>query len=196
MRISTKLFFSTLLFLAAHSLSAQYGPRLFLDAPGIYAAAPDVKNIANQLGLGADINMNIATHNAVLRFGGGSLFTVDPKSEDLLKSFLTTPYVKIEAGAGRFRSNGNKCARTHRPAYTAIAKVGARYNFFPPKNRPEATPSGQMDYTAGVELGYFYIRDIIKKNEIFLNSNYNLKAKTVSAELGLRVFFNLRGRRD
>jgi hypothetical protein len=196
MHFKFKLLIPGLLLFTFHSLSAQYGPRLFLDVPGIFFTAPDAKNIGSNMGAGTDASFNIATHNTVIRMGGGSLFTVNPKAEDLIKSFLITPFVKIEAGAGKYRSNGNKCAKTHRPAFTALAKAGIRYNFYPPKNRPDGTESGAIDYSVGTEFGYFYIRDIIKNYEVFASGNYYLKSKTVAAEAGFRVFFNLRGRRD
>ena len=196
MRNQLKLLIPGLFLFAFNSLSAQYGPRLFLDAPGIFFAAPDANNIGTSLGLGTDISFNIATHNTVVRIGGGSLFTTNPKSEDLLNSYLITPFVKLEAGAGKYRSNGNKCAKTHRPAFTAMAKAGIRYNFFPSKNFPEGTKSGAVDYSVGAEFSYFYIRDIIKNSEVFASGNYYLESKTIAAEIGFRFFFNLRGRRD
>lgn len=192
-----RLFLLGILFLIGHTwVSAQYGPRLFLDVPSLYVAAPDVQNIGNNLGLGTDISMNVASHNVVLRAGGGSLFTLDPQNSDVANAFLITPFVKLEAGAGKYRSNGNKCAKTHRPAFTTLAKAGVRYNFLPSNNRPEGTPSGEIDYNVGLEFGYFYIRDIIRNTEFFANGNYFLNSKTISAEIGFRTFFNLRGRRD
>ena len=176
--------------------SAQYGPRLFLDAPGIFFTTPNAAKAGDALGLGTDLTMNIANHNGVVRLGGGSTFTVDPQSNDLLNTLLTTPFVKMEVGAGRYRSNGNKCARTHRPAFTIMAKGGLRYDFYTAKNRPDNSPSGQMDYTVGAEFGYFYIRDIIRNTEVFGSGNYFIKSQTVAAEIGFRTFFNLRGRRD
>lgn len=196
MQFKIKLLIPVFCFLISYSLSAQYGPRLFLDAPGIYFTAPSVEDFNKNMGLGADVNMNIGTHNTVVRFGGGSRFTVDPKAAEIQNAYLTTPFVKLEAGAGRYRSNGNKCAKTHRPAFTAMAKAGVRYNFLTPKNRPEGTDKGELDYNLGLEFGYFYIRDIIKNYEVFATGDYYLKSKTVAAEAGLRIFFNLRGRRD
>ncbi len=196
MRIRITHLIPVLFLLVCHSLSAQYGPRLFLDIPGIYFTAPDAQNIKTNMGLGTDASFNIATHNTVVRLGGGSLFTANPQSDSVLGSFLTTPFVKFEVGAGRYRSNGNKCAKTHRPAFTTLVKAGVRYNFFPSRNRPELTESGALDYNVGLEFGYFYIRDIIKNYEVFANGNYYLKSKTVAAEAGFRVFFNMRGRRD
>ncbi len=197
MRTTRFFLLSLILSSALQSVQAQYGgPRLFLDAPAFFFTAPDAPEIANLLGLGTDINLNIANHNGMIRFGGGSLFTVDPKSNDLLNSLLVTPFVKAEIGAGRYRSNGNKCAKTHRPAFTMMAKGGVRYNFFTEKNRPDSSPKGELDYSVGAEFGYFYIRDIIRNTEVFGSANYFVKSKNIAAEFGFRTFFNLRGRRD
>lgn len=190
-----KLLLATALIASTNSLSAQYGPRLFLDVPSFYFAAPDVKNIGSNLGLGTDITMNIATHNLVVRAGGGTLATADSKSKDLINDILVTPFVKLEAGAGRYRSNGNKCAKSHRPAFTTLAKAGVRYNFLAGNNRPEGAESGELDYTLGLEFGYFYIRDVIKNSEVFATTDYNVKAKNFSVNAGFRIFFNLRGKR-
>ncbi len=196
MRLSQLFFPLTICLFASFSAQSQYGPRLFLDGPAVYFVAPDVPEISNLLGLGTDLTMNIANHNGVIRFGGGSTFTVDPQNNDLLKTLLTTPYVKAEIGAGRYRSNGNKCAKTHRPAFTMMAKGGLRYDFFTPKNRPDGTKSGQFDYSIGAEFGYFYIRDIIKNTELFASGNYFIKSQHVAVEFGFRTFFNLRGSRN
>jgi hypothetical protein len=189
------LLLATALFASINSLSAQNGPRLFLDVPSFYFAAPDLKNIGSNLGLGSDITMNIATHNLVVRAGGGTLATVDSKSKDLINDILVTPFVKLEAGAGRYRSNGNKCAKSHRPAFTTLAKAGVRYNFLAGNNRPEGTESGELDYTLGLEFGYFYIRDVIKNSEVFATADYNVKAQNFSLNAGFRIFFNLKGKR-
>jgi hypothetical protein len=184
---------------AVGTTHAQYGgPRLFLDAPSFFVTAPDAPKIAEQVGLGTEATLNIANHNGVIRLGGGSNFTLNPKAsgDEMLNSFLTTPFVKAELGAGRYRSNGNKCAKTHRPAFTMMAKGGIRYDFYTPKNRPDGTPKGDLDYTVGVEFGYFYIRDIIRNTEVFGSANYFVNSKNIAAEFGFRTFFNLRGRRD
>jgi hypothetical protein len=193
-----KLF--TLLFLSfsfyTTTQAQNSGPRLFLDGPGIFFTAPDVPEISNLLGLGTDLAFNVGTHNAVFRVGGGSTFTVNPQSNDLLNTLLTTPFVKAEIGAGVYRSNGNKCARTHRPAFTYMAKAGIRNDFLLSKNRPEGSDKTNLDYSLGAEFSYFYIRDIIRNTEVFAHANYYLISQNVAAEIGFRTFFNLRGRRD
>lgn len=173
--------------------SAQTGPRLFLDFPSVFLVTTDAQRLSSNVGLGSDLSMNIATHHSVLRFKGGSTFTLDPQNTDLLASLNSVPFLSMEAGVGRYRSNGNKCARTHRPAFTAIAKAGVSHFFFPPvvtADHPRST-----DYYLGVELGYFYIRDIIRNSEVFASGNYYLNNNLIQVELGFRNFFNLRGRR-
>jgi hypothetical protein len=172
------------------------GPRLFLDVPAIYATAPNVKNIQNNAGLAGEVLMNVATHHIVGRAGGGFIYSFDPQAKDFFTSTLSTPYVLLEVGAGNYRSNGNKCAKTHRPAFTAIAKAGIMHQFLAGRNRPVDTPSGNFDYTVGLELGYFYIRDIFRNSEVFVRGNYFIKSEAISADLGLKIFLNLRADRD
>ncbi|MCB9308105.1 MAG: hypothetical protein H6565_16020 [Lewinellaceae bacterium] len=173
--------------------TAQYGgPRLFLDVPSIYFTTPDVEHIGDRLGGGAEIAMNVGTHWGVVRGGGGATFTLDPNADDVGESFLTTPYALLEAGAGMFRSNGNKCAKTNQNAFTAMAKGGIFYNF---AKAQEGVEIDRLDYTLGAEFGYFYIRDVFKNYELFLAANYFTKAKVVGANFGFRMFLNLRANR-
>lgn len=171
----------------ASAASAQYGgPRLFLDIPNIYLAAPDVERVGNLLGAGAETAFNVGSHWSVARLGGGAIFSLDPKSEDVGGSFNTAPYVFVEAGLGKYRSNGRKCAKTHQSAFTLLGKGGVRYDF----------DAQKIDYTVGAEFGYFFIRDIFKNYEIFLNANYLTQAQTISAGFGFKLFLNLRANRD
>jgi hypothetical protein len=181
-----KCLFAALLLAAVTSLPAQYGgPRLFLDVPILYVTAPDVEHIGNRMGAGAEAALNVGTHYAVARLGGGATFTVDPKADDLGDSFITRPYALFEAGAGLYRSNGNRCANTHQSAFTALAKAGLRYDF----------KAEQMDYALGADLGYFFIADEFRNIEAFLRGAYLTKAETISADFGLKMFLNLRARR-
>lgn len=173
---------------------AQVGPRLFLDFPSFYAVSTDAQRLTNNAGLGTDLSMNVATHHSVVRIKGGSTFTIDPQSSDLLASLSTLPFLSLEAGVGRYRSNGNKCARTHRPAFTTMAKAGVSHFFS--TTGDENTTFSSTDFSLGAELGYFYIRDIIRNSELFLSGNYFLKNQVIQVEVGFRNFFNLRGRRD
>lgn len=171
------------------------GARLFLDIPSLYFAAPDVENIGTNLGVGAALAMNVATHNVVGRVGGGSTFTINPKNSNFKESFAYAPFVMAEAGAGMYRSNGDLCAKTKRNAYTVLGKAGARYIFNTSDLRGADDPIGAMDYTVGVELGYFYIRDVFKNFEVVLDGNYFTQSKTISANFGFKVFLNLKANR-
>jgi len=170
----------------ACSVSAQQGgPRLFLDIPNIYITAPDVEKIGNLLGAGVETAMNVGTHWSVARVGGGAVFSLDPKSDDVGSTFLTSPYALAEVGLGKYRSNGKRCAKTRQAAFTAMGKGGARYDF----------EAKDIDYTVGAELGYFFIRDMFKNYEISLSANYYTQAKVISASFGFKLFLNLRSNR-
>ena len=177
---------------------AQYttGPRLFLDIPMIHLAAPDVTLVGNRLGIGAGTAMNVATHWSTARIGGGAVFSMDPQSKDVEETFITTPYVLLEAGAGKYRTNGNQCSKTKSKAFTAMGKAGVRYAFISEALKPEGEVPDKFDVTVGVELGYFYIRDVFKNTEVFLDANYHVNAKIISANFGFKLFLNLRADRD
>ncbi|MBU6341125.1 MAG: hypothetical protein KGS48_06485 [Bacteroidetes bacterium] len=175
--------------LAISALAQNGSARLFLDLPSIYLAAPDVQKVGNLLGAGAETAFNVGTHWCVGRIGGGAVFSLDPKADDVGGSFGTNPYGLVEFGLGRYRSNGNQCAKTHQSAFTAMAKGGLRYNF-------EKDAKNPLEYTAGAELAYFFIRDMFKNNEIFLNTNYFVKSKVIGVNFGFKLFLNLKARRD
>jgi hypothetical protein len=181
--------------MSAQYTFAQSGPRLFLDIPHLYFVSPDVENISNVMGLGAGTTMNVGTHWGVVRLGGGATFTVDPKSNDLANSFLITPYGLAEAGVGIFRSNGNKCAKTNRAAYTVMAKGGTRYRFDTRDDGAVDSPFYGIDYTVGAEFGYFYIRDVFKNYEVSFTADYYTRAKAVGLTAGFKLFLNLRADR-
>ncbi len=186
------LFWTVLLTFSIGALQAQTRARIFLDIPAIYLAAPDVENISRLAGLGAETALNVGTHWGVSRLGGGATFTLDPKSDDLGKSFNVNPYAMLEAGVGKYRSNGNRCARTKQNAYTILAKGGVRYNFFNKDVREVLDKNGEIDYTLGAEFSYFFIRDVFRNNEIFLAGNYLTQSKVISVNFGFKVFLNLR----
>ena len=184
------LFISFLLVFVAYTMQAQYGgPRDFLDLPTIYATAPNVQKIGNLIGAGAETALNVGTHWCVGRIGGGAVFSLDPKSDDVGSTFLTSPYALMEFGVGRYRSNGNQCAKTHQSAFTALAKGGLRYNF-------EKDATNPLDYSVGAEIGYFFIRDMFKNYEVFAAGNYLVKGKTMGVNFGFKLFLNLKARRD
>lgn len=181
------------MFTAAFTAQAQYGgPRLFLDVPAIYFAAPDVENIGSNLGAGVEVAMNVATHWSTARVGGGAMFTLNPQADDVGDSFLATPYGILEVGAGLYRTNGNKCASNHANAFTAMAIGGLFYNFNTQAVEPGGEKPDGLDYTVGAEFGYFFIRDIFSNSEVFLSGRYHTKAEVISASIGFKIFLNLR----
>lgn len=194
-------FLLLLTFLSAFTAlqAQQYGPRVFLDLPNIYFAAPDVENVNHVLGAGLGTAINVGTHWMVARLGGGANMTIDPKpvsNADVGETFATTPYALFEAGAGMYRSNGNRCAKTHSSAFTALGKAGVRYDFYTGDTRKALDKSGEIDYTVGAELAYFFIRDIFKNYEVFVEANYLTQKEVVSANFGFKMFLNLRADRD
>lgn len=182
------------LLLSAFSLSAQYsGPRLFLDIPSFYLHTPDVENTGERVGAGIETAMNVGTHWSVARLGLGTTFTLNPKAEDFDKTTLWGPYALLEAGAGLYRTNGNQCMKDRQSAFTAMGKVGMRYEFND-KVVPvdgEATPE-QLDFTLGVELGYFYIRSVVSNMDFVISGNYHTRSKAISANIGFKYFLNLK----
>ncbi len=192
-----RFFVALCLWAAASPLLAQYGgPRLFLDVPYFYAHTPDVLNAGRRVGAGAELALNVGAHWGVTRLGLGTTFTLNPSAEDFAKTTLWRPYAIMEAGAGLYRSNGNRCAKSHQSAFTAMGKVGVRYDF----NREaiavsEGAEPNSLDFVLGVELGYFFIRDVFRNTELVLNGNYHTQAKVISANVGFKLFLNLRANR-
>jgi len=178
----------------AFSTSAQEGPRMFLDVPAIFVVAPDFENIKTNVGLGGAFAFNVGTHWSVARVGAGVQATADPK-EDLQETLNTTPFALLEVGGGMYRSNGDRCARTKRAAFTVLGKGGLRYYF---QTRDLAAGNDAvygLDYTLGAELGYFYIRDMFRNFEVVADINYHFNAERLSVTLGFKHFLNLRATR-
>lgn len=180
----------------AISQAQNTGPRLFLDIPIIHLASPDVTLVANRIGIGAGTAMNVATHWSTARIGGGAIFSMDPQSKDVESTFVTTPYALLEVGAGKFRTNGNQCNHTKQKAFTAMAKAGMRYAFISKALEPEGVAPEKFDITVGAELGYFFIRDVFKNTEVFLDGNYFVNSKIIGVNFGFKMFLNLRADRD
>lgn len=180
--------------LTACVLQAQYtGPRLFLDVPSFYFHTPDVENTGHRLGAGLDVAMNVGTHWSVARLGLGTTFTFDPGAEDFDKTTLWGPATYLEAGAGLYRTNGNQCAKSKQSAFTAMGKVGIRYDFNEKAvKRADGAEPQQLDFTLGVELGYFYIRDVFRNMDFVISGNYHTRSKAISANVGFKFFLNLR----
>ncbi|MBK6622133.1 MAG: hypothetical protein IPG32_15105 [Saprospirales bacterium] len=189
-----KIIFTLATLVTAFSASAQYsGPRLFWDIPSIYLTTPDASSIGTRAGAGAETVFNVATFWGTSRIGGGATVTIDPSSDDIPNTFITTPYLLLEAGAGIYRSNGNQCNQTNQNAFTAMAVLGLRYDI---STRalilaPEAERYG-LHYVVGAELGYFFIRNMFRNTEVVVRGNYFPQLKILSANLGFKVFLNMR----
>lgn len=167
-------------------------PRLFLDIPVIHLAAPNVELVGNRIGIGAGTAMNFATHWSTARIGGGAVFSMDPQSKNVEETFVTTPYALAEVGVGKYRTNGNQCSKTKSKAFTAMAKAGVRYAFISDPLEPDGVAPDKFDVTVGAELGYFFIRDVFRNTEVFLDANYHVNSKIISANFGFKMFLNLR----
>ncbi|MDX2136147.1 MAG: hypothetical protein SFV52_15285 [Saprospiraceae bacterium] len=174
-------------------------PRLFLDIPAVYLTSPDVTNIDDWAGGGLHAAMNVGTHWGVVRVGGGSdfLFNLQDLDQADEESFMASPYALLEAGAGLYRSNGNKCARTNQNAFTAMGKAGLRYRFNEDAvivdevgEEPE-----QLEFVVGAEFGYFYLSDVFRNWEFFVDGLYYTNSGAIQVSLGTKFFLNLRSNR-
>lgn len=156
--------------------------RMFLDVPSVYLHSPQLDAIQNNAGLGMDVGFGLGTHYLMSRLSAGTMVTADFQSDEIEKSVLWLPFVRLEAGAGLWRSNGNKCSRHDSNAFTALAKGGMQYAF----------QAQEMQFTVGAELGYFRIRDYFRNVELFLDGGYNVTADALYGSFGMRYFLNLR----
>jgi len=191
MKQSVLAFCSLFLFLGAQAQTKL--PRYFIDIPAIYATAPDVQNVKTRVGVGAEAAFNVATHWGTARIGGGSTFTVNPKAQNVQDSLLITPYGLFEIGAGLYRTNGNKCAKNHSHAFTAMAVAGIRYDIDTRSVRPDGgDPNYGLKFGVGAEFGYFFISDVLRNYEIFLRGTYFPDNKTTTANFGFKFFLNAR----
>lgn len=173
-------------------------PRLFLDVPAIYIISPDIGQITERAGPGMHAAMNVGTHWGVVRAGGGAdvLLGFKDVAPGSYKQVLISPYVLMEAGAGLYRSNGNKCARANQSAFTAMAKGGLRYRFNEEAIiTAEGGTASRLDWTVGAEFGYFFISDVFRNWEMFADGVYYTGAKTYQVTLGTKFFLNLRASR-
>jgi len=188
-----KHFFIFLCLLCTFGAQAQL--RSMIDAPAIYLTSRDIENALSQEGLGLDFGYGVGTHFFMGKLSAGVHATADFDAKKIDKTFFANPFGRFEIGLGKWRSNGKKCAINHQNAFTLMAKGGAVYNFGKRKADVEngiAEVKANLDYFVGAELGLFYIKDMHKNSEYFINGGYMLESKTIFAELGLRTFFNTR----
>ncbi|MCF8237945.1 MAG: hypothetical protein K9I85_07290 [Saprospiraceae bacterium] len=178
-----KFILTLALLVSGLSLQAQQA-RLFLDIPGIYLHTSNISELTQNAGLGADAGFGIGTHNFMGRFQGGTTVTADFDSEAIEETIDFQPFVRLEVGAGLWRTNGNKCAAHNSNAFTAMAKGGMQYLF--------SLDEDNLQYTVGIELSYFRIRDYKNNMELFLEGGLNTTTEKLYANFGFRHFINLR----
>ncbi|MBK6373520.1 MAG: hypothetical protein IPF67_10155 [Saprospiraceae bacterium] len=127
------------------------------------------------------------------KISAGVNATADFDAEKIDKTIFVNPFGRLEVGLGKWRSNGQKCAKTNSNAYTLLAKGGLVYNFGTKKADPEnliAERKANFDYFVGAELGLFFIKDMHKNSEYYLSGGYMLESKSIFGELGIRTFLN------
>ncbi len=167
----------TFTFLSAQDL------RIFADAPSFYAHTTDLQKVKDNVGAGLAVGFNIGTHNLMARLSGGTTAGVRIKDDSNIdfNKINWAPYIRVEAGAGFFRTNGDQCALHNQNAYSLLPKVGAQYHF----------GDKQMQFLVGLELAYFRIRDMSRNSEFFIDPIYNLTTQKLGLDVGFRTFFNL-----
>ncbi len=183
MKGSIKFIFGLVITISTLTLNAQEA-RLFLDIPGIYLHTSNISELTQNAGLGADAGFGIGTHHLMGRFQGGTTVTADFDSDAIEKTIDFQPFVRLEAGAGLWRTNGNQCAKHNTNAFTAMAKGGIQYLFSLDKDN--------LQYTVGIELSYFRIRDYKSNMELFLDGGLNTTSENIYLNFGFRHFLNLR----
>lgn len=178
----TKWLFALALTMITWTMTLAQDLRMFLDIPSIYLHTPNVEELTTRSGLGLDAGFGLGTHNIMTKFSGGTTVTADFQSDEIEKTVEWSPFLRLEAGAGLWRTNGNKCARHDTNAFTALPKAAVIYAFQP----------GEIQFAVGAELGYFRIRDYFRNMELFLDGGWNLTTSTPYASFGFRQFLNLR----
>ena len=165
--------------------SSLFAQRVFIDAPSFYLLTNDVSKIAENSGLGLDLGAAVGTHSVMGKLSAGLTVTTDFSKEiDVKDGLVYNPFVKLEGGAGLYRSNGNKCSKTHASAYSLIGKAGVQYIFNKDLEK-------KFSPIVAIEASFFYIRDMVKNSEVFLEPQYNISTKTLGVSFGFRRFYNL-----
>ena len=177
-------FITLLLTLITFSNIQAQEARLFLDIPSIYLHSSDLEAIANHAGAGADLGFGIGTHHLMGRIQGGTTMTADFESDAIDETIDFQPFARLEAGAGLWRTNGKRCSVHNSNAFTAMAKGGLQYLF--------SAEEDNVQYTLGIELSYFRIRDYKNNMELFLDGGLNMTTEKLYANFGFRHFLNLR----
>ena len=179
------------------SYSFLYGQsiRSFFDAPAIYLETNNMEAPLQDAGLGAAFGYGIGTHNVMMKISGGLTATTDFQAEKFGQNFFFNPFAKAEAGLGLWRTNNSQCGKQEQIAFTLLAKGGVQYNFGSAEANEEAKiPAREsfLDKFIGLEFGAFRLLDFRRNSEFFMEGNYSLDHKIISAKIGFRIFFNLR----
>lgn len=191
------LSFLLLSFIGIQGLQAQMqgkeGPRSFFDMLTMYAADNNMADPGEMLGAGINVGYSMGTHNMMLRGLVGFETTTNVKVSDVSDNLYYNPFGAIEGGAGIWRSNGNRCGAKKQYAFTALAKVGLRYNAGSREGNIERNvppiESG-VDYYGAVELGYFFLDSYFKNSELYIEGGYFMQSEQLYARLGFRTFLN------
>jgi hypothetical protein len=160
---------------------AQRDVRYFLEIPGLFAHTPDVENVKDIAGLKGEIGFAVASHFLTARTAFQYVSTIIPTADNVEKTFVHQPISRLEIGIGPYRTNGQRCTRSHQNAFTLQGRAAILYNF----------EAKKPDYGFGLELSHFYIRDYFRNTELLLRSEYQLKSQKISVDFGFRFFLNL-----
>lgn len=182
---------TVLMLLSSLSVHAQL--RSMVDLPNVYLTSKDVLHIPNQEGVGLDFGWGFGTHYLMIKPSVGIDVTANFGNKEILKTLLYNPYAKLEVGAGKWRSNGQRCAKTNSYAYTLMAKGGIKYNFGKRDANAEYTIGkieSFLDYYVALEFANFFIKDMRRNSEFYLSPGYSLKSENFFAEVGIRHFIN------
>ena len=109
--------------------------------------------------------------------------TADFESDAIENPSIST--LRTSGGrCGLWRTNGKRCSVHNSNAFTAMAKGGLQYLF--------SADEDNVQYTLGIELSYFRIRDYKNNMEVFLDGGLNMTTENLYANFGFRHFLNLR----
>jgi hypothetical protein len=163
------------------------------DAPNVYITSKDLLNIPKQEGVGLDFGYGFGTHFMMIKPIVGIDVTADLGNKEIVKTLTYNPYAKLEVGLGKWRSNGQKCAKTNAHAFTLMVKGGLLYNFGKRKadianDVPAIDPA--LDYFIAAEFGNFYIKDYRKNTEFYISPGWSFKRKALMLDVGFRTFIN------
>lgn len=179
--------------IATSSLFSQIQFRSMFDLPNFYLTSKDLLHIPKQEGVGLDFGYGFGTHFLMIKPIVGIDVTADLGNEEIVKTLLYNPYAKFEIGLGKWRSNGQKCAKTNAHAFTLLLKGGVEYDFGKRKadivnEIPAIEPA--LDYYVAAEFGNFYIKDYRKNTEFYFSPGWSFKHKSLFLDLGIRAFIN------